>query len=849
MDLAPQILHLLTARTLHAAGFDSASTQSTLTLSAILGRYLVTLGQAALENAQDAGRRVVAADDLVMALEDVGGLGAEAVAGVLDETIAQADGAMMMFDGLEEVAREFSCLRLFFNDVILPKRYCAIGKTREGLSPPRLLDVLDYLPIDAFDEKLRPEVDEHDEQLDSDMEDQDMKPVLSDHATDSDDESASIKGQRIHLGKRSYAGLEDFANQAEQDPYEAPYLPPLPHRKARRLSATPSFPPSSPEAVQAMDIDDGPSHDMGLTEAAAVEQELTSRRANRSLLDAYISLPISYNSSALKYSHHAPGVGTGFNDRSAQHHDNHRGQGATRPPVPDTLNNLIKAYHFAKLEARDPAQSKSARSYRATLADIISHTTNHPAPYLLASGTNQIPGGIGDGGGGGVPKGCRITPAYALYANNQQPVNAANEKDSTKPQVYPTRRLGVTTQQTLPPTLALSIAPLPVTTDPTRPALLQTLLTEFPGHQDPNRETFAFPRSSWLKPTLLRQFTHIDPPVALPSGSGGGGPDDPGVVLYGEGVRAPGQADLGGDGKAAKRARNRLLGKSSEPGGGAGNDGETVIPKIKFTLNKTPATAAETTATDVQDGSLAALKDKPEIILRATWPLPEDRDWQTPLDLPHDQKAAVEQNMIAYGQGKRPVAFTSEGGHFDMNEEIRPSEVFYPQAEASTSRSALSNLPGPSMRRSMSVTSNVVQSPGESSSVPAAVISAHDMPPPPLPKFKLKVKTNNAMPIPESPVPVSTPSPQPQLHQPLPSFVPNDSPMQTSDRPTDVKASSAMSPAMPLAPSTDQENHDNSQPRERANVDSEPSSVRAGPAKPTIKLKLTRKPSSTPPTG
>lgn len=551
----------------------------------------------------------------------------------------------------------------------------------------------------------------------------------------------TVKGKR----KRSFTWPEEEPD----DPYDAAYLPPLPgkHHKGlatnhddanhepietRTLLTSPALTPLDPEP-----------------DSATVERELTNRRANRTQLDPYTSAPIPYASSALRYAHHAPGVGTGFRDRSSGP------RLPIKPLIPDTLGALVKAYNSAKIAAKDPPNSMSARSYRATVADIISHTTGHPSPFILAAGTHQIPGSSKDHTGT-VPKGTLFVPSYPVYASTGEPVNAEHERDNRRPEVYPTSRLGVKVEETYPPTLALSLQPSPRHFDPSRPSLLQTILTEFPGHADPKREKYPFPRSSWLKPSLLANSTRIAPPTALRVDSARAveeGLNEGDLALYGEPVRAPGQPDP--EGKAAKRARDKKKLKEK---------GLVGVPKIRFTINE-PSTATsmlggEAIGPDGQPIGMDRAEEKDEIVLRATWPISEDRgDWQTQLELP-DEDAKSTGNLIAYGWGKRPLSVSSSTpvepdsigqrlGGIVKHPKIE-APIFAPPNRAESQHYD----PPPPIRR-------------QSSSSFSASQTVHEAPPP-VPKFKFKIKTpvSETPPLPGTPrappgsmLPPMTPTP------------------------------------------------------------------------------------------
>lgn len=442
-------------------------------------------------------------------------------------------------------------------------------------------------------------------------------------------------------GKRKR--LPEWMGDEPDDPHDAAYLPPLPGKKRKKSSERDN---PDDDQLLALPSTTSPTRLSPEPDSATVERELTNRRANRTQLDPYTSAPIPYASSALRYAHHAPGVGTGFKSRSSGPPI------PARPLIPDTLQSLVKAYHSAKIAAKDPPQSVSARSYRATVADIISHTTGHPAPFMLASGTHQVPGSSKDHTGT-IPRGSPYVPSYPVYASSGLPVNIEHEKDNKRPEIYPATRLSIKTEETYPPTLALSLQPSPRHSNPAQPTLLETVLTEFPGHPDPSRETYPFPRSSWLKPSLISSHKRVAPPTALrvdAARAAEEGLNEGDLALYGEPVRAPGQPDP--EGKAAKRARDKKKLKEK---------GLVGVPKIRFTINESVVGNASSGDMIGPDGQVIGdkVEEKEEILLRATWPISEERgDWQTGLELPEEDSKDTG-NLIAYGWGQRPLSVSS----------------------------------------------------------------------------------------------------------------------------------------------------------------------------------------------
>ena len=551
---------------------------------------------------------------------------------------------------------------------LLPEVF--VERTRDGLSPQRVLEQYEYVPIptsptvsaSASPSSSRGKPLESEEQASSDHDVAERMQTDEDEgyggSEDEMDRSPRATGSRVLeqkikdtseipedsdvIGGKQKRPFEWMRDEPD-DPYDAAYLPPLPGKKRKTSSSHDDLVSDSQLALPSTST---PARLSPEPDSATVERELTSRRANRTQLDPYTSAPIPYASSALRYAHHAPGVGTGFKNRSSGP------RLPVRPLIPDTLQSLVKTYQAAKNAAKDPPQSVSARSYRATVADIVSHTTGHPAPFMLAAGTHQVPGSSKDHTGT-IPRGSPYVPSYPVYASSGLPVNTDHEKDKKLPEVYPTSRLSIKTEETYPPTLALSLQPSPRHFDPSRPALLETVLTEFPGHHDPSRETYPFPRSSWLKPSLVSTHTRITPPTALrvdAARAAEEGLNEGDLALYGEPVRAPGQPDP--EGKAAKRAREKKKLKEK---------GLVGVPKIRFTINESAPNAGDVNMIG-PDGQLIGgdkVEEKEEILLRATWPISEERgDWQTRLELP-EEDASSTGNLIAYGWGRRPLSVTS----------------------------------------------------------------------------------------------------------------------------------------------------------------------------------------------
>ena len=109
--LPSQAVHLLVLRALLSNGFDSASHQATLTFSSVLSRYLAVLGQASLDNAQDAGRRRVGVYDVVDAIESIGGMGLGIMREVLEDDLEREEGRLL-FDGMDRLAGKCATLVL-----------------------------------------------------------------------------------------------------------------------------------------------------------------------------------------------------------------------------------------------------------------------------------------------------------------------------------------------------------------------------------------------------------------------------------------------------------------------------------------------------------------------------------------------------------------------------------------------------------------------------------------------------------------------------------------------------------------------------------------------------------------
>jgi hypothetical protein len=610
-------------------------------------------------------------------------------------------------------------------------------RNQDGLAHPITRETLEYLPFPTH-LPLSPEASPSSSRLslqdEQPLDGSDEQPLDGSDEQPLDDSDEGYGGSDIEMERDANTSRtsrkrrrDSFTWQDPEplDPYRASYLPLLPPTTPIDLqeqdlaTSDPSFRPDEPLPLSLTSESD----------SAQIERELTARRTNRTQLDPYTSAPIAYASSALRYAHTAPGSGTGFKSLRPS-------TDSPRPIpslIPSTLPSLIKAYGAAKQAARDPPQSMSARSYRATLADIVVHTTGHPTPFILASNTLQIPGS-GKSHERALPRGNPFVPSFPVYASSGEPVNegggGGNERTAKRSRLYPTDRSHVVHQETYPPGLAMNLPPSSRHSDHSRPCLMNTLLTEFPGHPDPARETYAFPRSSWLKPSLLRSSTRIAPPPALRVDSTRAaeeGLKEGDLALYGEPVRAPGQPDL--EGKAARRARDRKKFKDK---------GSLGVPKIRFTINDASnGTTTMTTTTGPLDAitptTEAVQEEKDEILLRATWPIAEDRgDWQTRLELPQED-AKETGNLIAYGWGRRPISVTASTPIDPESTTERLSGVFrYPKSEETrsigpTERTVEDYITPASARRGSSIVPP--ESPGDGASTPA------------VPRFKFKIKT------------------------------------------------------------------------------------------------------------
>ncbi|KAJ9107123.1 hypothetical protein QFC19_002783, partial [Naganishia cerealis] len=315
------------------------------------------------------------------------------------------------------------------------------------------------------------------------------------------------------------------------------------------------------------------------------------------------------------------------------------------------------AYHAAKSEVLKAPPSKSSRSFKIAAADVVTATVGHPLLHVLAGTTNQVPG-TASGSGTATPRGNPFVPSYPIWAKTGLPVNEAHERDRREKEVYPVKPLAKTSAP-LPPTMALNVTPSPAIFNPHRPELLRTLITEMAGH--PLIEHSS--RSGWLRPSALRQFTTIQPPDALKVDAATAAADRDGELrvgmpyLYGDAVRAPGQLGSMDAKMRAARAKDRRLKASAKVEGSR---------KLKLSFSGGAAATNAAAKSDVNNGlsaeqieaEEALLKDRDEIMLRATWPtMDESRgDWQElmePVHTPLSDQQPPPPKILAFGTGYR----------------------------------------------------------------------------------------------------------------------------------------------------------------------------------------------------
>lgn len=427
--------------------------------------------------------------------------------------------------------------------------------------------------------------------------------------------------------------------------YDAPFLPPLPGktREDHRMDE---------DTWEDEEEGEEPIHRTN-TSAAIIDS------ARRTALEIYTSGAIPYEQSTLSIAYDVSHL-TAMEWRKPR---------STVPPsLPPVVPSLVKAYQAAKVDVLKAPPSKSSRSFKIAAADALSATVGHPLLHSLAGTTHQVPGLASTGA---TLRGNPFVPSYPIWAKTELPVNEAHERDKKEKEVYPVKPLP-TESAPLGPTVALNLVPSPAMFNPRHPELLRTLITEMAGHPLVDQSS----RSGWLRPSALRQFTTLQPPEALKvdaaaAAESGGELQVGQPYLYGDAVRAPGQLGSMDAKIRAVKAKDRKLKAAQKAADGT----------RKLKLSFAGASVAKNEADSLVEQLEAEeqlLKDQDEILLRATWPIDEERgDFATLLEPPE-----VEGNkkIIASGIGKRlsdilpPMpAPTSNGNHSPGDNPSRPS--------------------------------------------------------------------------------------------------------------------------------------------------------------------------------
>ncbi|KAJ9119285.1 hypothetical protein QFC24_005756 [Naganishia onofrii] len=445
---------------------------------------------------------------------------------------------------------------------------------------------------------------------------------------------------RWHVGKR---GGES------ETVYDEPYLPPLPDELTME--------PSSPEKMEtdqtlrrrrmphSSHTQPPPLPTIMAEEPALIVESATTRRTP---LEIYTSGAIPYDRSTLAIAYDVSHL-TALSWRQRR--------SAPPPPlVPSVVPSLVKAYHAAKQEVMKAPASKSSRSFKNSAADVISGTVGHPLLHVLAGTTHQVPG-LASGSGGATPRGNPFTPSYPIWSKTGLPVNEAHERDRKEKEVYPVKPLARSTAP-MAATMALNLTPSPAIFPPHRPELLRTLITEMAGHPRVDHSS----RSGWLRPSALHAFTTLQPPDAIKVDAATAAADKEGELrvgmpyLYGDAVRAPGQLGSMDAKVRAARAKDRKLKASQKVEGSR---------KLKLSFSGGAAAAATNSNAAKSEAEILAeveaeealLRDRDEIMLRATWPtMDESRgDWQElmePVTMTEDHQPPPAK-IIAFGTGKR----------------------------------------------------------------------------------------------------------------------------------------------------------------------------------------------------
>ncbi|KAJ9090678.1 hypothetical protein QFC20_007856 [Naganishia adeliensis] len=737
--LASQALTHIVAHSLRSAGFTSSSTRALQTLSAALELYLSQLASESVSNAQDAcGRRVPGWEDVLAVLQDFSGLGdVPDVKRMVEKEIAVTNGRIGLAGrqqqaglshilqsrarrwretngkiGLEmneddaegwlerdeEERRRKQAARATESEMlsrlpgleVAPRREARERErghvkglaalrannqqgmpTREEIAARPVLQSITLPPPDRCVVRTRspsPELEPDEEPVLSTAIDEKIKnEVVSPDASprgikrrrDSLEEPARhIPNARIlettefvhpvlHTDVRQLAQGEWTLGQDEEAYiHDAPFLPPLPGKAKHE------------HGMEEDTWDDDEEGDEPIprtnTSAAIIDS------ARRTALEIYTSGAIPYEQSTLSIAYDVSHL-TAMEWRKPR---------TTVPPtLPSVVPSLVKAYQAAKVDVLKAPPSKSSRSFKIAAADALSATVGHPLLHSLAGTTHQVPGLASTGA---TLRGNPFVPSYPIWAKTELPVNEAHERDKKEKEVYPVKPLPRETAP-LGPTVALNLVPSPAMFNPRHPELLRTLITEMAGHPLVDQST----RSGWLRPSALREFTTLQPPEALKvdaaAAAGSGGELQVGQpYLYGDAVRAPGQLGSMDAKIRAVKAKDRKLKAAQKAADG------TRKLKISFAGASVAKNEAESLVEQLE-AEEQLLKDQDEILLRATWPIDEERgDFATlmePLEPQGNKK------IIASGIGKRlsdilppaPPQPTTNGGYPPDGNSSRPS--------------------------------------------------------------------------------------------------------------------------------------------------------------------------------
>jgi hypothetical protein len=444
---------------------------------------------------------------------------------------------------------------------------------------------------------------------------------------------------------REPAEGEWTAEQDDDQIYDAPFLPPLPGKAKQdhRMDE---------ETWDDDEEGDEPIHRTN-TSAAIIDS------ARRTALEIYTSGAIPYEQSTLSIAYDVSHL-TAMEWRKPR---------STVPPtLPSVVPSLVKAYQAAKVDVLKAPPSKSSRSFKIAAADALSATVGHPLLHSLAGTTHQVPGLASSSA---TLRGNPFVPSYPIWAKTELPVNEAHERDKKEKEVYPVKPLPRETAP-LGPTVALNLVPSPAMFNPRHPELLRTLITEMAGHPLVDQST----RSGWLRPSALRQFTTLQPPEALKVDAAAAAESNGELqvgqpYLYGDAVRAPGQLGSMDAKIRAVKAKDRKLKAAQKAADG------TRKLKLSFAGASVAKNEAESLVEQLE-AEEQLLKDQDEILLRATWPIDEERgDFATLMEPPG---AEGNKKIIASGTGKRlsdilPPAPppTTNGDHSPGDTSLRPS--------------------------------------------------------------------------------------------------------------------------------------------------------------------------------